>query len=360
MTITPASHTGLVRDAQPRTRRLDIEAMRILAAVLVITIHVTSGFISGPEQTHVYSNTYWVALLANMGSRCAVPVFFAISGWALIARSRQAIESAWLARRLKRLLVPLLVWDAVFVVSAWIVAQANGTALWAGDSGPIGWLLREAAGIAFGPGTGPHLWFMYYLVPLTIVLWLVQVAPAAIGDPRERRTVGIAAAGLLLPYGVVGLFGATLSWSVFGWALGYAVLGYVLIEVDPPGRWLSGTLYIGATVALVVAERLVGYNQWEMAYPGPLVLVQTIGLIGLARSLHVPVRWDGLVTATAKLTFGVYLVHLLFVQGFAITLNKSSTPLSVVLIVNWLTTVAMSFIAVAAWHRVRGLDRILG
>ena len=132
------------------------------------------------------------------------------------------------------------------------------------------------------------------------------------------------------------------------------------MEVSPPARWLSGTLYVGATVGLIVAERAIGYNQWEMAYPGPLVLVQTIGLVGLIRSVQVPSALRSPVASLARLTFGVYLVHLLFVQGFAITLDKSATALSIGLAVRWLVTVAGSFAAVAVWHKFGRLDRILG
>ena len=134
---------------------------------------------------------------------------FGISGWVMLTRSPQRSEGAWLVQRLRRLIVPLLVWDLVFLASAWVVAEANRTMLWPKDGDPFDWLLREARVIAFGPGTAPHLWFLYYLVPLSIAIWLIQVAPRSIGQRRTLRVVGVAAAALILPYGVVGLFNAT-------------------------------------------------------------------------------------------------------------------------------------------------------
>ena len=124
--------------------------------------------------------------------------------------------------------------------------------------------------------------------------------------------------------------------------------------------WISGALYIGATATLVVAERLVGYNQWEIAYPGPLALLQTIGLIGLVRTVSLLPTLQGQVMRVAQLTFGLYFVHLLFVQGIVIALNESSAALSVRLTVLWLVTVIGSFASVALWYRTGRLIRIVG
>ena len=73
-----------------RVHRYDIDALRIMAAVMVLTIHVTSVFISIPERAGTQGAAYWMALLANLVSVSAVPVFFAISGWALMSRPRAA------------------------------------------------------------------------------------------------------------------------------------------------------------------------------------------------------------------------------------------------------------------------------
>jgi surface polysaccharide O-acyltransferase-like enzyme len=201
---------------------------------------------------------------------------------------------------------------------------------------------------------------MYYLIPLTIVLWLVRVVPRAIAESRTRVVFGVAAATLILPYGSVGAFNVGLSWAPFGYALGYAVLGYVVISAGPPRRSISLALFFGATAGLVVAEQLIGYNQWEMSYPGPLVFAQTIALIGLVRSVSIPDRWHGTIARAAKLTFGVYLLHLIFVQGFMITLYTWPVPDILMLVISWLATVTLSFAMVAGWHRIRGLERILG
>lgn len=241
-----------------------------------------------------------------------------------------------------------------------MVAQAAGTRLETTAGWPIEWLLHQAIRIVAGPGTAASLWFMYYLIPVTIVLWATRAAPKAIGDHRTRVLFGCVISALILPYGLVGAIDANLVWSGFGWALGYAILGYVIISASPPRRWISASSYLGATVGLLVAERLIGYDRWEMAYNGPLVLLQAIGLIGLIRSVRIPVRWQPALAHAARLTFGVYLVHLVFVQAFRITIGATLMPLLLVLLASWTGTVILSFATVAVWHRRSRLERLLG
>jgi surface polysaccharide O-acyltransferase-like enzyme len=361
-TSAPAALPPMTAQASmtARSHRVDIDALRVVAAIMVVTIHVTSVFISIPERAGVQGGTYWVALFANLASRCAVPAFFAISGWALMTRSDESDEASWLGRRLRRLLLPLVIWNIVYVGVALVVAQSAGKHLEAAAGWPIDWLLHEATLIVAGPGTAASLWFMYYLIPVTIVLWVVKVAPKAITAGRTRTAFGCAIAALILPYGLVGAFQAQLAWSSFGWAVGYAVLGYVIISATPPRRWISVSLYLGATAGLVVAERLIGYGHWGMAYNGPLVLAQTVGLVGLLRSVRIPDRWQRTLADAAKLTFGVYLVHLVFVQAFRITIGTTSVPQIAVLVISWVGTVTISFVVVALWHRHPRLQRVLG
>ena len=341
------------------SRRVDVDALRVVAAVMVVTIHLTSAFIP-VAANHEYDLASWVAIVTNMASRCSVPTFFALSGWALLRRPAQSDEASRLLRRLQRLLVPLLVWNVVFVASYWVQAQVHGWRLATPGQFPTDWLLWEANRGMAGPGTAAHLWFLYFLVPITVAIWLIQVAPRAVSDSRTRVAFGCAAAALVLPFGLAGSLYVNVSWVPYGWALGYAVLGYVIISSSPPRAWISAALFLGATAGLIVTEQLIGYDHWGMAYPGPLVFAQTIGLIGLVRTVHIPDRWRGAIASAAKLTFGVYLLHLLFVVGFQLTLDTWQIPRMLTLVISWSATVVLSFALVACWHRFRALERLLG
>jgi len=331
-----------------------------VSAIAVVTIHATGAFVSRPEQTGEYGASYWLALTANQAARCAVPVFFAIAGWVLLSRGDQDNETAWLRRRMARLLVPLVVWNLIFVVDAWVIAQINGVRLWEATEGPGGWLWEEASAALWGPGTRIHLWFMYYLVALTLALWLLRVAPKSAEGEMTRLAVGTAAAMLIVPFSLAAALRTNLSWASFGWAIGYAVIGYVMLSLPAPRRWISAAVYVGATFGLVVAEQLIGFYQWPMIETSPLILLQTLGLIGLVRSVRLPESWKPRVIAAARLTFGVYLVHLIFLDAVRLILARTDTSLLLALTMNWLVPVVCSFGVVALWHRSQTIGRLLG
>jgi surface polysaccharide O-acyltransferase-like enzyme len=341
---------------QVRPRRVDIETLRIVAAAMIVVIHGSAQYIQGPEQAGIAGPTYWVALLVNMASRCGVGVFFAISGWALLTRAHRTDEVSWLGHRLVYLATPLLLWDLFYAVETPAAAAAGG-ASWpaAGD-----WLTGSVRAIVFGPGTKLQLWFMYYLIALTIVFWLIRVAPTATADRRTGLAFGGAAVLLTVPYGVAPIFGIDVSWSAFGYAFGYAALGYLLFSAAVPPRWLSGALVLGSTAALIVADRLVGYNGWELDNAGPLYVVQTIGVICFVRTIHIPDARRGMVLRAARLTFGVYLVHTLVLDLLHLTIARAPMPVSVSLFLTTVGAIVLSFALVALWHRSRGLQLLLG
>jgi surface polysaccharide O-acyltransferase-like enzyme len=340
-----------------RARRVDIEALRIVAAVMIVVIHGSAQYIQGPEHAGIAGPTYWVALLMNMASRSAVCVFFAISGWALLARSRRDDEVSWLWHRLVHLATPLLLWDVFYAVETPVAAAARG-----GSPLPVAgdWLTGSVQAIVFGPGTKLQLWFMYYLIALTIVFWLIRVAPMAIADRRTMLVFVGAAMMLTVPYGVAPIFGLDVSWSGFGYAFGYAALGYVLFSVAAPPRWLSAVLVLGSTAALVMADRMVGHDGWELANAGPLYVLQTIGVIGLVRTIRFPDDWQAMVRSTARLTFGVYFVHTLVQDVLHLTIARAPVPVSISLCLTTAGAIVLSFALVALWHRIRVLQFLMG
>jgi surface polysaccharide O-acyltransferase-like enzyme len=349
----PIERIGVVAAA----RRIDVEAIRLVAAFMVITVHATPYFATASDQLLTAANVF--ALTANMASRSASAMFFAVAGWVLLTRREQADEAGWLVRRMKRLLVPLLVWDFVYIGAAWLVARHMGRDIGPGLI-PPDWLAAELRLVLAGPGTANHLWFMYYLVPLTLAIWLIRVAPRAVLEPQIRPVFIVAVLALMLPFGLTGMAGVDLAWGDFGWAIGYALLGYLLLSTAPPRPWISALLYLGASAGLVLATRATGYGKWDLLFPGPLIICQTVGAIGLIRSIRFPERWHGPILKAASLTFGVFLVHQLFTYFFGLTLYTWPIPHLLILSTAIVGTVVLSFGAVAAWHRVPLLRQLLG
>jgi surface polysaccharide O-acyltransferase-like enzyme len=329
---------------------------------MVITIHVAAGAISFGLKSHSETGTYLAAIALNAFSRPGAPVFLAIAGWALLKRRPTSNEDVWLGQRMARLLVPLGLWGLLYIGEAVVRAAIYHTTPWL-KLAPGDWLLRELTLTIAGPGVRPHLWFMYALAGMTLAIWLVRAVPRQL---TLRPTLVYAAAGiaLLMLFGLPAPFVAPYLQG-FVWTLGYAALGYVALEAEAPPLPIALTLYVAASLLLVVAGLTLGPNSWAYSYPGPLTAAATIGLLWVIRRARVPQRVVPIVLTAGGLTFGVYLGQLLVLDYVGVI---SSTPGALLyglsrpanLAYSLTATILLSFGVTWLWHRSRKLSFLLG
>jgi uncharacterized membrane protein len=135
LTVTATTPAPAHAAAPLASRRVDVELARVVAIVMVITIHVAAGAIAMGLAAHSQSGTYLAAIALNAFSRPGAPVFLAIAGWALLKRRPVSDEDVWLGRRMIRLLVPLGLWGLLRWATSpegpvkrprWITVGPNG------------------------------------------------------------------------------------------------------------------------------------------------------------------------------------------------------------------------------------------
>ncbi len=339
-------------------RRADLELLRVIAMVMVVTIHATSGSILIGERTGA-GVTYWIALAANEASRCAVPVFFAVSGWALLRRDGPW-DDAWLWRRVTRLGVPLLVWSGVYLLEEAVRGIVVGATPWAAAGSPGAWLTARFVQFVDGHGDRAHLWYLYAAIAIAVVVWLIG---AARGRQGRAAPYLIACLALIVPVGLAEALGSTARWADVAWSLGYTALGFWLIE-QRPRRWVGAALYLVGVIVMIGLTALFGYDTWPTAYASPFVVTATVGLIWLVQGVTVPERWVAMVISLGSLSLGVYLVHPLMLDVVR-TLMLTGWPLAVLsplprLALLWGFGVASSVAVTFLWHRSQRLTRLLG
>ena len=342
----------------PPDRRLDLDALRIIAAVMVVTIHSTQGFIVLGETTHDLGPAYWIALVANGLSRCGVPIFFAVSGWLLLRREIPD-QAGWLWTRVVRLGVPLLVWSAIYIVAEWLRGEIVGVPAW-NLLGRRDWLLARITQVVADDGVRTHLWYLYFAIAVAIAIWLVQGARL---EHRDRRAYALAAVALILPMGLARMLDVSYGWMTLGWSLGYTALGYVLIS-SQPRRGLAALSFVVCGTLVVVLNGLLGNETWPGAYQSPLVLGSTIGVVWLVSGRRIPDRWRSTVMVLGALTLGVYLVHplMLDIVRIAALPGRPLGGLSPLprLLLQWTFALTASTALVWLWHRSRRLTQLLG
>jgi surface polysaccharide O-acyltransferase-like enzyme len=344
---------------EPLRFRPDVELMRVVAILMVVAIHSTAPTIIAAERFRQEGVAYWLALAANEVSRAGVPIFFAITGWVLLRRSTPG-DLPWLRQRIARILVPLLVWSTIEAVDAVVVARAVGQRPWP-PGGQLAWVGDEIAKVLAGPGTRTSLWFLYFALALTVAIWLIQAARTI--DPSSRPVYAGIAVVLIVAFGAAAAFRTTLSWQAFGWSIGYAALGYAIIESAGRPR-LGLVAFVVGGVATTAGIAWLGYDTWPSAYFSPLVVLTTLGGLWMMTHVTLTPRLATVVTRLGALTFGVYLFHPLVLDVMRLSSEPGGlvheVPLAARVALTWAVAVVVSFAVVALWHRSRILVRILG
>ena len=98
--------------APPRTRRNELDFLRVLAMAAVILGHVTAAYIHNESSFTLLGMN--PAFFLNQASRFSVPMFFFLSGFSLGLREQPLSYPAFLKERFLRILPPYLVWTLIY------------------------------------------------------------------------------------------------------------------------------------------------------------------------------------------------------------------------------------------------------
>lgn len=330
------------------------DALRVLAAYLVVALHCVSDCLSSGYWYGARS--WWACSLINSAARMGVPLFFMLSGYLLLRDRRTLDVRSFYARRLKRLLPPFLIWNAVCFAAG---ALRSGEALSAGR------FLRE---LAFR-GSGYHLWFIYEI----LAMYLLSPFLKRLLDGCRRREGWLFLLLLLLPCTVfpflntvLPVYIAPLPLLADGYA-GFFVFGYLLGTAEPPrGRAWALWLCLAGGVAVSAAGNYLLSSPENMALPFNngymLTHYLTAGPLFLLARMRPPAgRAADALRRLAGVSFGVYLAHPLALESFQDLLRAAGlalTPVWEAAAVFTLTSVAVTSLMLLL-SRSRRLGRLL-
>jgi len=342
-------------------RDSSIELLRVLATVMVITLHILGqgGILShaSPEGA-----TYWVAWLLEICAYCAVNCFALISGYVLADRGVRikSILLLWLQAALYSTVI-----SAVFFVTAPETFTAKNII------------------VAIFPIIGRQWWYLSSYFAMIALVPLINKGVQLFSE----KALGVIPATVLLLIGVLdcavsGLFGI----DAFALRGGYSAIWLIIMYLF--GAYLkkrSERSKLTATVALlgylsaiavtflsklvihfVTKHRLgsVTHDGILISYTSFTIILSSVFLFLFCRKLRLGRIAKELTELLAPTTLGVYLIHThplvfehLIKNAFVPFLDKP-LPLTVLLIA---ITVAAVFVLCAAVELLRiQLFRLLG
>lgn len=292
---------GLAR-VSPSVREGWVDSAKGIGIVLVVIGHALGGMIDAGlfSRTGVAQWVFYAIYTFHM------PMFFFLSGF-FVERRLRADRHGFLRSVLVRMLWPYLLWIAV-----------QGTAIqWAGGlvNRPLELGLLDYVALLWQPAA--QFWFLYVLALLSVISFLVV--------PRMGANALLLLA--MFAYALPKL--ATLPFSVhmtctFG--IAYAA-GVLLGQARESGRATVsssvGVIIAAASAAVwmacVVALHDRGMSYWSVEAL-PAAVAGSVAWIGIAATPWL--AGNRLLHLLGQRSMAIYLLHVLFVAGTRIVLNK--------------------------------------
>ena len=288
-----------------------LQWLRVLAAAAVVVMHTEGKF----WMSISHETAQWRALTAWDGLvRWPVPVFIMISGAIFLPR-RTELKTV-LMRYIPRMAAAFLVWSGVYALCD----------LYRGASGAEA-LLKFVGGEY-------HLWYLPFLCGVYLALPFVQRLAADGRTARQLLAVSCVV-GLLVPWladvavllwpgcsAYVRSVESAANFSFFFDHLAILLLGHVLhqTEFTPKQRHLLyGFGLLGAALAGPLTIWASGYRGFQNSVfadfiaPGNLCTAAALFVFAKYHLTRLPKAVDRM----ARLSFGVYLVHVLIIDGLA-------------------------------------------
>lgn len=346
----PRSRTSSGAGRAERPHRHDVDVMRVLAGLTVMVGHSGGVLIGRAEEG---SDAWWLGHFAEAVNPWAVPMFFMIAGWAVLAGAPPRTE-AKMWDRIVRHLVPLACWSVIFVL---------GFNLFDTDAVDVRHELVRSVFEAGRPGF--HLWYLYAYIPLILVFGTLVLFWQG---QRPWRLAGLAlvlgGSTVWVPFliDVIGVGYDGWKWGFATYQVVYFVIGAFIIhhagQLRPP-IWSLGLLF---------AVSALGVLWWESrrSYPienaNPLIIGLAVSVILIVSRIRLGARSKKVFAFLASASFGAFLVHVFFLELFFERLfDIEAGP--VLLVVQYLgfliLMAAASFALSLTWGRLR-LRRLLG
>lgn len=332
-----------------KKRIVFLDYLRAVACFLVVMVHSNESFY-GTAGVPVGSEAQrlWMALWDGV-SRISVPLFIMTSSYLLVPMKAEMGWGEFFRRRLLRVVPPM----AVFLVVYALFPALTGERTW-GEALDTLWRVP----LNF-PENAYHLWFMYPLIGLYLLIPVLSPWLRTATARQERMFLALWFASTCLPF-FNRWYGDVLGqcwWNQyhllydFSGYPGYLVLGHYIkchLQWSRPRRLTVGGLCLAAGWAFTVLSfyltvrpgmpQELGDIEFAWCFCIANCVVATFGAFLLFTCIERPGRLYGAVKSVSVHSYGLYLMHVLWL-GLWAPLLQPLLPIGV----------AIPAIAVATW-----------
>ena len=361
-----------------------IDYIRVVACFLVMLVHAsesfyaadTSGLAGNVSMLANEANRFWVAFYDGFVGRTCVPLFMIVSAFLLVPMKPGVSMGEFYRKRFTRILPPMIVFMLLYTFLP---------LLWGGMSWDQS--LDDFKMLPFNfPSMAGHLWFMYPLISLYLIIPVVSPWLEKASAKDELTYLGIFGVSTFIPWlhrfispalwGECFWNGFSMLWYCSGY-LGYLVMAhYIRFHLD----WDKAKRLRVGILCFLAGAAFTGWSFWLKGVPGqlietpmlewswefctPNVLLSSFGAF-LMFSCIERKEAPAMVTGLSKLSFGMYLMHLFFlapIAGFFVNGNVADPLIPVWAAIPAIAICTFICCAVTSWiiSRIPGSRWVIG
>lgn len=320
-----------------KDRLVFIDYIRVVACLMVMMVHAAENFYVtgmpglGENMTIVPNevNRFWLPFWNGGLSRTCVPLFIIVSAFLLVPMKPGVTMGQFYKRRFLRILPPMF----IFMVLYSVLPMLWGEFSWDESKNLL-------LGLPFNfPSNAYHLWFMYPLISLYLIIPVVSPWLEKASARDERIFLAIFAISTFLPF-LHKLTPLKYVWGECWWNnyhalwycsgyLGYLVMAhYIRFHID----WSTRKRVLVGLACFLAGGGFTFWSHWSMGVPGqpvhlglleyawefctPNVLLASFGLFLLFTCIRQK-KAPRIITELSKLSFGMYLMHVFFITPIA-------------------------------------------
>ncbi|MBE6327923.1 MAG: hypothetical protein E7077_12875 [Bacteroidales bacterium] len=330
-----------------KERVLYLDVVRIIACLMVIMMH-------SPVVLHESENSTLPALISLLMLPCN-GLFFMTSGALLLGTGMP--YGKFMMKRLIRLFFPVFVWSVVYIfVDAYMYDI------------PFRESLLQICWIPFHyVNANQALWFVYALLGCYFIVPIVEPWLQR-SSKREVETLllmWIVSIGLPMVTCYINIpkFDHLSSWYYLGGFFGYLLMGWYMTKYEISWKKIVISLILAFLFYVVV--NIQSPSDWKYyCYLHPSTVCYSFGLFGMIMKL-VPANCSdkvkSILASLSACSFGVYLIHVLFLSKFLKNTDfLDSMSMECAIVARWFLTTIVCFSIVMLLRKLPFSKYVIG
>lgn len=308
-----------------RTREKNLDHLRIIAAFLVVMLHVCVR----PTVINIHQNSldFTIANLYNGITRIAVPIFVLLSGAFLLENEKNGSYIFFYKKALKKVVLPTFISSFIYFYYAILLNIIQSLILPNKSTGALNF---NPISILKWPSFY-HLWYMYMIIGLYIVVPLLIHLKSKIGNQRFMY-IGIL---FLLIDSILVYYNEKFWPTRFINYLGYFILGYAIhnhYQLHPISSFKKNQAYLVffciCYIVNVLGTELIVRKNYFSAVNQNLILYGNLAPFIVLGSICLFCYFNNLPSTDSKFlllaphTLNIYIVHAGILMPFDQLINN--------------------------------------